>query len=49
MRYAINPSKIVKEIGWYPETTFKTGIEKTIKWYLENVGWVQEVQKHNKV
>lgn len=35
-RYAINPGKIVKELGWYPETTFLLGIEKTIRWYLEH-------------
>lgn len=35
-RYAINPKKIVKELGWYPETSFLVGIEKTIRWYLEN-------------
>ena len=43
IRYAINPSKIVKDLGWYPETDFETGIRKTIKWYLENQDWVNEV------
>ena len=43
MRYAINPSKIAKDLGWYPETDFETGIRKTIKWYLENQDWVDEV------
>ena len=43
MRYAIDPSKIVKDLGWYPETDFGTGIRKTIKWYLENQEWVNEV------
>ncbi len=43
MRYAIDPSKIVKDLGWYPETDFGTGIRKTIKWYLENQDWVNEV------
>ena len=43
MRYAIEPSKIAKELGWYPETDFETGIRKTIKWYLENQEWVNEV------
>ena len=43
MRYAINPSKIAKDLGWYPETDFETGIRKTIKWYLENQDWVNEV------
>ena len=43
MRYAIDPSKIVRELGWYPETPFKEGIEKTIRWYLEHQDWVEEV------
>ena len=43
MRYAIDPSKIAKDLGWYPETDFETGIRKTVKWYLENQDWVNEV------
>ena len=43
MRYAIDPSKIAKDLGWYPETDFETGIRKTVKWYLENQEWVNEV------
>ena len=43
MRCAINPSKIAKDLGWYPETDFETGIRKTVKWYLENQEWVNEV------
>ena len=31
MRYAIDPSKIIKDLGWYPETDFGTGIKKTVK------------------
>ena len=42
-RYAIDPSKTVKELGFYPETPFVVGIEKTIKWYLDNQEWVNEV------
>lgn len=42
-RYAINPSKITRELGWRPETKFETGIVKTIRWYLENQAWVEEV------
>lgn len=42
-RYAIDPSKIVKELGWYPETPFVTGIEKTIRWYLDNQEWLENV------
>ena len=43
MRYAIDPTKIVVELGWYPETTFEEGIRKTITWYLDNQDWVDEV------
>lgn len=42
-RYAIDPAKITRELGWYPETKFETGIVKTIRWYLENQAWVEEV------
>ena len=42
-RYAIDPSKIVKELGWYPETPFVIGIEKTIRWYLDNQEWMEDV------
>ena len=42
-RYAIDPTKIVKELGWYPETKFEDGIRKTIIWYLDNQEWVNEV------
>lgn len=38
-RYAIDPSKIEKELGWKPNYTFDTGIVKTIKWYQENIDW----------
>ena len=42
-RYAIDPTKTVKELGFYPETPFVVGIEKTIRWYLDNQDWVSEV------
>ena len=42
-RYAIDPSKIVKELGWYPETPFVIGIEKTIRWYLDNQEWLENI------
>ncbi len=42
-RYAIDPTKITKELGWYPETNFKDGILKTIYWYLDNQKWVEDV------
>jgi dTDP-glucose 4,6-dehydratase len=43
MRYAIDPSKIARELGWYPETPFTVGIEKTIRWNLDHQEWVQSV------
>jgi dTDP-glucose 4,6-dehydratase len=43
-RYAIDASKIANELGWRPEETFESGIAKTIRWYLNNQGWVQAVQ-----
>lgn len=42
-RYAIDPDKISKELGWLPETMFDEGIVKTIYWYLDNQNWVEEV------
>ena len=42
-RYAIDPSKIVKELGWYPKTPFVIGIEKTIRWYLDNQEWLENI------
>lgn len=42
-RYAIDPSKIACEIGWQPAETFESGIRKTITWYLENRGWVENI------
>lgn len=43
MRYAIDPTKIASELGWYPETTFEKGIRKTIIWNLENQKWIESV------
>ena len=42
-RYGIDPEKIKNELGWYPETTFEVGIEKTINWYLEHEDWMKNV------
>lgn len=42
-RYAIDPEKIVTELGWYPETSFNEGIEKTIRWYLDNQEWIEKI------
>lgn len=43
MRYAIDPTKIHNELGWLPETKFDKGIKKTIKWYLDNRTWWENI------
>ena len=42
-RYAIDPKKISNELGWQPLTLFDEGIEKTIRWYVENSGWWENI------
>ena len=42
-RYAIDATKIERELGWRPAETFTSGIEKTVRWYLENAAWVSNV------
>lgn len=42
-RYAINPDKIHKQLGWLPETGFDDGIKKTIQWYLDNKQWWENI------
>ncbi|CAM8345478.1 RfbB dTDP-D-glucose 4,6-dehydratase [Candidatus Methylopumilus planktonicus] len=42
-RYAIDASKIERELGWTPKETFETGLRKTVLWYLENQAWVNHV------
>lgn len=43
-RYAIDSSKMQRELGWTPEETFETGLRKTVQWYLDNQEWCQRVQ-----
>ena len=43
LRYAIDPAKIHAELGWSPETVFADGIKKTIRWYLDNRPWWEEI------
>jgi dTDP-glucose 4,6-dehydratase len=43
-RYAIDPSLIERELGWQPRESFDSGIEKTVRWYLDNPQWVDRVQ-----
>ena len=42
-RYAIDASKIERELGWIPEETFETGLRKTVQWYLDNTSWWERV------
>ncbi len=42
-RYAIDASKLERELGWKPAETFETGIKKTVQWYLDNQAWVANV------
>lgn len=46
-RYAIDASKISRDLGWEPEETFESGIEKTINWYLENPEWNSKIAAEN--
>lgn len=43
MRYAIDPSKTARELGWYPRTPFAEGIRETVAWYLANDEWIKSV------
>lgn len=42
-RYAIDATKIEKDLDWRPAETFETGIRKTVEWYLDNMDWVEEI------
>jgi dTDP-glucose 4,6-dehydratase len=44
LRYAIDAMKIQTELGWYPKETLETGLRKTVRWYLENESWCNEVR-----
>jgi dTDP-glucose 4,6-dehydratase len=46
-RYAINCSKIEKELGWQPRETFTSGMERTVRWYLSNETWIKEIKDGN--
>ena len=43
MRYAIDASKIKKELGWEPSLQFEEGLDITVEWYLKNEAWLQNV------
>ena len=42
-RYAIDNTKITTELGWKPLYTFKKGLQETIKWYINNQGWIERI------
>ncbi len=44
LRYAIDASKITRELGWRPDETFETGLRKTVRWYLDNPTWWQRIR-----
>ena len=43
LRYAIDSSRIQRELGWSPSCTFEEGLERTVSWYLENQEWMNRV------
>lgn len=43
-RYAIDHSKITRELGWAPQESFGSGLERTVRWYLDNLEWVQSIR-----
>ena len=47
LRYAIDSTKLKTDLGWYPAYDFETGIEKTIKWYLDNLDWMKNITNGN--
>ncbi len=47
LRYAIDPTKIHRELGWLPKTAFEDGIKKTVEWYLENSTWMENILNGN--
>ena len=46
-RYAIDPAKIERELGWRPRETIESGLRKTVQWYLDHLGWCRGVQDNN--
>ena len=43
LRYAIDPSKIEKELGWKPSFSFQEGLRETVRWYLDNLTWCEHI------
>ena len=44
LRYAIDPAKLMRELGWKPRENFETGIRKTVQWYLDNAWWWEPIR-----
>lgn len=49
LRYAIDPSRMVNELGWHPSVTLQQGLEKTVQWYLDNEDWWRALQSRSGV
>ena len=47
-RYSINPSKIIKNLGWKANHTFDEGLEETVDWYLDNIDWYEKISSNKK-
>ena len=47
LRYAIDATKISRELGWEPSLRFEEGLDKTIDWYLENKEWLENIRTGN--
>jgi dTDP-glucose 4,6-dehydratase len=47
LRYAIDATKIERELGWHAQESFETGIEKTVRWYLANATWWQPIRERS--
>ena len=45
LRYAIDPTKLMDELGWRPRYTFETGIRATVRWYLDNAWWWRPIRE----
>ena len=43
-RYAIDPARIEREVGWRPKETFESGLRRTVQWYLDNQEWCSRVE-----
>jgi dTDP-glucose 4,6-dehydratase len=43
-RYAIDPSRIERELGWSPRENFTTGLRKTVQWYLDHDSWIRTIE-----